>query len=290
MSQHRRLDLFSTKSSLIATLLFAFGLSSSLPATTRAAPPVLGNLPIRGLRVGSSNTFTVEGAELGPDARLLVPWANATVKAADGATPQRVVFNIALPDNVPPGIYPVRIATKSGVSNAALIGVDRLEQKPFAPQIETLPVALHGSVGGEQRLRVDFAGKKGEALAVDVESQRLGGGLRPVIRLYDAGGAQLAWSPPRVELAQDARLETKLPADGRYTVEVHDVLFRAAAPGFMRLKIGAFAYGSMVFPSGVSLGSKSQLEWIGGHLPPGTRTEFVAPLAGAYGGDASALP
>jgi hypothetical protein len=127
-------------------------------------------------------------------------------------------------------------------------------------------------------------------LAVDVESQRLGGGLRPVIRLYDAGGAQLAWSPPRVELAQDARLETKLPADGRYTVEVHDVLFRAAAPGFLRLKIGAFAYGSMVLPSGVSIGSKSQLEWIGGHLPPGTRTEFVAPAAGAYGGDASAVP
>lgn len=290
MSQHRRFNLLSTKNSLIATLLFASGLVSSVPATTLAAPPVLGNLPIRGLRVGSSNTFTVEGAELGPDSRLLVPWANAPVKAADGATPQRVVFNIALPDNVPPGIYPVRIATKSGVSNVALVGVDRLEQKPYTPQIEALPVALHGSVGGEQRLRVDFAGKKGETLAVDVESQRLGGGLRPVIRLYDAGGAQLAWSPPRVELAQDARLETKLPADGRYTVEVHDVLFRAAAPGFLRLKIGAFAYGSMVLPSGVSIGSKSQLEWIGGHLPPGTRTEFVAPAAGAYGGDASAVP
>ncbi len=255
-----------------------------------AGPPVLGNLPVRGLRIGNANTFAVEGSELGAATRLLLPWANATATLADGATPQRVVFNVTLPDSVAPGIYAVRVATRGGVSNAALIGVDRLEQRPYAPQLEAVPAALHGSVSGEQRLRVEMTGKKGEALAVDVESQRLGGGLRPVIRVYDSAGTQLAWSPPRVDLAQDARLETKLPADGRYTVEVHDVLFRAAAPGFLRLKIGTFAFGSMVLPSGVSLGTKPQLEWIGGNLPAGTRTEFAAPPAGAFTGEAPAVP
>lgn len=255
-----------------------------------AGPPVIGNLPIRGLRIGSANTFAVEGAELGPTARLLLPWPNGTATLADGATPQRAVFNVTLPDSVAPGIYAVRIGTRGGVSNAALIGVDRLEQRPYAPQLEAVPAALHGSVSGEQRLRVEMTGKKGEALAVDVESQRLGGGLRPVIRVYDSAGTQLAWSPPRVDLAQDARLETKLPADGRYTVEVHDVLFRAAAPGFLRLKIGTFAFGSMVLPSGVSLGTKPQLEWIGGNLPAGTRTEFAAPPAGTVTGELPAVP
>ena len=290
MAQHRRFDLLTTKTSWIATLVVAFASVSSVTSMTFAAPPTLGNLPVRGLRIGSANTFAVEGAELGPGTRLLLPWPTATATLADGATPQRVVFTVTIPDEVPPGIYPVRVATKGGVSNTALVGVDRLEQKPYAPLVETLPVALHATIGGEQRLRVDFAGRKGEALAVDVESQRLGGGLRPVIRVYDAAGAQLAWSPPRVELAQDARLETKLPADGRYTVEVHDMLFRAAAPGFLRLKIGAFAYGSMVFPSGVSFGSKTPLEWIGGHLPPGTRTEFIAPAAGTVAGELPAPP
>lgn len=276
---------------LIGTALTGMPLTNMpLIGTAVAAPPVLNNLPIRGLRLGGANSFVVEGAELGPRTQLLIPWANATVTLAEGATPQRVTFQVALPDTVPPGIYPVRVATPGGVSNAALIGVDRLEQKPYASKVDSLPVALHGTVGGEQRLRVDFAGKKGESLAVDVESQRLGGGLRPVIRVYDAAGAQLAWSPPRVDLAQDARLETKLPADGRYTVEVHDVLFRAAAPGFLRLKIGAFQFGSMVFPSGVSLGGKSQLEWVGGHLPPGTRTDFPAPPADANASGTFAPP
>jgi hypothetical protein len=278
--------------SLLAASLLAASLlaASLLTAPLLAAPPVIANLPIRGLRIAAANSFAVEGAELGAGTRLLLPWTNATATLADGATPQRAVFNVTLPDTVAPGIYPVWVATRGGVSNAALIGVDRLEQSPSAPRLEAVPVALHGSVSGEQRLRVDFPGKKGEALAVDVESQRLGGGLRPVIRLYDAAGAQIAWSPPRADLAQDARLQTQLPADGRYTVEVHDVLFRAAAPGFLRLKIGAFAYGSMVLPSGVSFGTKAQLEWIGGTIPAGTRTEFAAPAAGATAGEAPAIP
>lgn len=257
------------------------------PALSFAAPTV-SNLPIRGLKIGGTTMLVVEGSDLASAPQLVLPWPAATSKLAAGAMPQRVVFEVTLPSEVAPGIYGLRLATSRGISNVVPIGVDRLDQLPFTPTVTTLPVALHGALAGEQRLRTAFAGRQGQAITLDVECQRLGGAIRPVIRLYDARGAQVAWSPPRPELANDARLVHTLPADGSYTVEVHDVVYRGAGPGFVRLKIGELAFANQVFPTGVTLGGKTTLEWLTGNLPANTRTEFAA--MDAISGDRPAVP
>src|SRR6185312_6673313 len=49
--------------------------------------------------------------------------------------------------------------------------------------------------------------------------------------------------------------------------------YRAAAPGFFRLKIGEFQFADLVFPLAVQRGHKGRLEFVSTSLPAGTGTE-----------------
>src|SRR5439155_27313206 len=53
----------------------------------------------------------------------------------------------------------------------------------------------------------------------------------PVVRVYDSRGKQIAFASSQPWFAGDARCVATLPADGKYSVEVHDRVYRAAAPG-----------------------------------------------------------
>ena len=122
------------------------------------------------------------------------------------------------PADAPPGYHNLRVVTEGGVSLPLVIGVDRLAQRPLAATAEGLPVALHGALTGSTVAKTSFPGKAGQKVMVEVEAQRLGSKLRPVIHLYDRKNRQLAWAWSSPALAGDTRLEATLPEAGSYTV------------------------------------------------------------------------
>jgi hypothetical protein len=249
-----------------------------LAAAHALAAPAIGNLSLRGLQTGATTALVVDGSELGPDARLLTdfPLAGQTQKA--GATASRVEFEVKLDAQVPPGIYSLRIAGPSGVSPPMLIAVDALQQLPLAAEVQTLPVAFTGALNGSIIQTTAFTGKKAQRVVVEIESRRLGANLNPIVHLYDSRHVQVAWGQGRSSIAGDARLDVSLPADGHYTVEVHDLLFRGADPGFFRLKIGDFKYADLVYPLGVTRGAQTSLEFVASNLPAELKS-VVNPVA-----------
>src|SRR5262249_30664150 len=112
-----------------------------------------------------------------------------------------------------------------------------------------------------------FAGKQGQQLVVEVESQRLGSKLNPVVHVYDHRHAQLAWGRPLSSLAGDSRCSLTLPADGEYSVELHDDVFRGEEPGFFRLKIGDFRYADLAFPLGAQQGVATNFQYAATNFP-----------------------
>src|SRR5207249_2660399 len=102
-----------------------------------------------------------------------------------------------------------------------------------------------------------FQGKKGQRVVVEVEARRLGSAIDPLLELLDPRGVQLAWSQSKALLADDARMETVLPADGRYSVLLRDALYQAGTPNQFRLKIGDLHYADFVFPLGVQRGTRA---------------------------------
>jgi hypothetical protein len=235
-------------------------------ATLAVAVPTITNISPRGLQIGQPTTVVVTGTDLSADLQLLSEAKIARQKVKPGAKPNRVELEIELDKATLPGLYAVRVADAAGISGPVMLGVDRLTQKAFGPKVGELPVALSGNVGGAEVVQTKLSGKKGQRVIIDVEAMRLGSGLKPVLRLDDARGTQIAWSPPRSIIGGDARIEMTLPTDGDYTIELHDELFRPAGSGFFRLKIGDLQYADLAFPLAVSLGGKQTIESVSANV------------------------
>jgi hypothetical protein len=259
--------------------LFAAAALAGLAPAVLAAPAIQAVSP-RGLRAGATTTVTIDGADLLPEPRVFlpVPVAGQTVK--QGAAASRVQIALTLAKDVAPGFYLFRVANAKGFSNAVIVAVDDLEQTPLAPETPRLPAALYGTLSDSAAARTTFAGKKGQRVVAEVEARRLGSALDPLLELYDARRVQLAWSQGLPVLSGDARLEATLPADGSYTVELRDALYRAGPGSAYRLKVGDLRYADLAFPLAVQRGTRASVQLIG-NVPADTRAEVDLGFTGA---------
>lgn len=275
---------------LLATgILVLVGLS---PGQMGAAAPQISTLSLRGLQTGATTTLILEGTDLLPNPRLLLPVAVASQALKRMENPNRIAMDVTLPEHISPSLYQLRLANAKGVSNPLLIGIDDLVQVPFARQVDRLPAAVHGTLPGSATLKTSFAGKKGQRIVVDLEARRLGAAFDPVVDLYDPRQVQLAYAQGQAFLGGDARLDVVLPADGEYTVALHDILYQAGKPSHFRLKVGELSYADRVFPLGGQRDTEGFFELIG-KLPSAARrlnvdlrTESAAipvPLPPAHG-------
>ena len=250
-------------------------LLTSLGGSAQARPPEIRGVNVRGLQIGQPTVVTIDGTDLLPAPKLLL---NAQVVDATlddkQSNANRVVLTATLPNETVPGLAQLRLATIDGVSNRVVITLDRMPQLPIAETVAALPVSLHGSVPGSGISKTTFTGKAGDDLLIEVESKRLGSKLRPVLHLFDAQRSQVAWAMPSQTLAGDCRLATKLPRDGQYTVELHDLQYAPPGASFFRLKIGQWQFADLVFPSAVTRGQEVALELLGS--TPGVKLPFKA--------------
>jgi hypothetical protein len=83
---------------------------------------------------------------------------------------------------------------------------------------------------------IPFAGTKGRAVVIRVESPSLNLALTPVVRVLDKDGKQLARAEPA---ALNADLETTFtpPADAHYQIEVHDLHHEGGPRHAYRLRV-----------------------------------------------------
>src|SRR5208337_2028213 len=76
-------------------------------------------------------------------------------------------------------------------------------------------------------------------------------------------------------------LQVVLPADGSYTVDLRDMLYRAGYPNQFRLKIGTLQVADLLFPMGARRGTAASFELIGPFLTQNLRVNVN--LRGAVG-------
>ena len=270
-------------------LLALLALSLFPPSPAPAAPPVVSTVEIRGLQIGKTTPFTLTGTDLLPNPRLLTTARLAKQTLKDGAKPDRITLEIELPAGASPGLHNWWLVTDHGVSAKGVLAIDSLPQKPFAEKIAALPAALHGTISGSQVREVTFTGKAGQEIICEVEAQRLDSKLRPVLKLFGPENTLLHWSLPQLALRGDTRLETKLPADGEYRLQFHDLQFAAATPNHFRLKLGTWSYADLAFPATVQRGVSAEVQLIGRDGAPrtvslpagGTGTAVPVPWADA---------
>jgi hypothetical protein len=251
---------------VLQTICLATTIALGLAHPAAAAKPVIRDVNFRGLQIGGTTTIVVDGTNLLPDPKLIstLPITKQTLRPKSNAN--RLEIDVTVNAQAIPGFYNIWIANRNGVSQRVVVAVDHLPQALFTPELKTLPVVLHGKLTGSTRLRTSFTGKKGQQLVFEIEAQRLGSKIRPVLHLYNSNQRQLTWAMPSRSLHGDSRIQTTLPADGKYTLELHDLQYAAPAPNYFRLKIGNWKYTDLVFPPAVQQGKATSLELIGNSL------------------------
>jgi hypothetical protein len=228
-----------------------------------AVPPVVTGVDVRGVQIGKVTALTFTGTDLLPNPRLLSTARIRSQKVRDGAKAERVTLEVEVEEDSVPGVENWWFVTDGGVSVRSPLTVDALPQKPFAAEAGPLPVALHGTLNAAQISEVTFVGKAGQPVQCEVEAQRIQSRLRPVLKLYDGRNALLAWSAPQAALKGDCRIEIKLPRDGEYRLQVHDLQYAAAAPSFFRVKLGRWTYADAVYPPTVRQGQSAEVRLVG---------------------------
>ena len=252
---------------------------ASVSDCAHARPPEIRNINVRGFQIGQPTVVTIDGVDLLPAPKLWLN-ANALEAAIDDkqSNANRLVLTTTLPNETTPGVVQLRLATIDGVSNSVTVAIDRLPQLPISETIAALPASLHGSVPGSGVSKTSFTGKAGEDVLIEVEAKRLGSKLRPVVHLYDAQRTQIAWAMPSRTLSGDCRVATKLPRDGQYTIEVHDLQYAPPGVSYFRLKVGQWQFADLAFPPAVTRGQEVALELLG--ATGGAKLPFKAPTDG----------
>ncbi len=224
------------------------------------------------------------------------------------------VLLIEIDADAPPGLYPLRVVTEDGISNALLFRVDTLPEvserslrdsggADEAPRIQQLPVVINGTLDGAERDQFRFLAPAGERIVLEVEARRAGSAIDPALRLLDAGGDEIAFNQEAAGIDVDARLDWQAPEEGgEFVVEVHDARFSDQTRNFYRLKMIAaseYEYAEALFPLGARRGEETRFELSGGTVTAtremthtaDTASDFdvVGPVPGA-GAESSALP
>jgi hypothetical protein len=234
-----------------------------------AALPVVDQLSPLGVVRGQETVVTFRGVRLGDAHQVLVDLPGITILEVKPIDEKSVEVKLRTEPTLSPGLYPVRLVTKSGIANLRLLGVGTM---PITPEVEPnnefatpqkieLNTTVEGVVTSEDVDHFSVELAAGQTLNVEVEGIRLHYTLNqqnildPYIAILDAGRFEVATSDDSSLLQQDGVCSFTAPQDGSYTVLLRDSSFGGSAVCGYRLHIGTFPRPIAVLPAGGAPGS-----------------------------------
>lgn len=243
------------------------------------SPPVV--------RRGTTSRMEVLGTETANPVGIWtsLPSGAFSARIASDSTPVQTRFEINISANAPLGVYGLRLATVSGLSNVHLFLVDELPvviRDPQLPADAVVEVSLPASVTASCRPatidRYSITVAKDQRVAFEVVGNRLGKNYDPLVRIRNAKGKVVAEHDNSVGLLFDCRFAHRFADAGTYTVEVRDARYEGDPTWHYVLRMGDFPEARVAVPSSVVIGTSTTLnfpqikDWqLPITLPPTTR-------------------
>jgi hypothetical protein len=244
----------------LATLL-TFAWSSAAHAQAfieQISPPVVQRGAVNRIEVLGSDTTDAVGlwSSLPADVLRVRPVTDSGSKGA--------VFDVEVASQAPLGLYGLRLATRSGLSNVHLFLVDELPvtRRPTgSPEVIAvkLPSCITASCrpAAVDRYAIEVA--KGQRVAFEVIGNRLGKDYDPLVRIRDAKGKLVAECDNSVGLFFDCRFAHTFVEAGTHTVEVRDSRFEGHPTWHYVLRMGDFPEARVSVPSAARIGEPTTL-------------------------------
>ncbi len=212
----------------------------------RTAPHIETVSPIA-MRPGASTEATLYGAGLlDKSAKLTFSHGGAVASGFGGRVVEMhdssALVRIDVPQDSAPGAYELALITPAGRSDSAIFLVDATPVHRGTDTIQP-PVSITGTIHYRDPERFWFEAKKGQALVFEVRAHRFGSPVDSVLRILDDKGKALAVNDdadfPGVADNKDSRIFHTFPEDGRYQVEIRNLV---------RVTGEDFPYQLLVYP------------------------------------------
>lgn len=213
-----------------------------------------------------------------------------------------VTLRVTIAVDAAVGSHELRLSANSGLTNPLVFYVDQLPeyakaaawQAPLAPeelvlknrggqrtsavQAEppidvTLPVTVNGEImpGGADGFR--FRARKGQHLVIAARTRSLipyisdavPGWFQAALTLYDAKGSEIAYAD-HYRFQQEPVILYEVPADGEFTVQIRDTLYRGREDFVYRIEMGELPFVTSVFPLGGRADGATRFELTGWNL------------------------
>lgn len=209
------------------------------------------------------------------------------------AIAETVTVHIKLAADATPGAREVRLISEWGLSNPLYFQIGTLPEfretepndRTMSNRIRgTLPQVINGQIKPGDIDRFSFQAKAGTQLVASVSARdvipnladAVPGWFEATLTLYDNDGRELAFSSG-FRFRPDPLLVFRVPADGTYTIEIHDALYRGREDFIYRIALGEVPFLAGIFPLGGREGTSADVELHGWNLDqPRTKIECAA--------------
>lgn len=239
-------------------------------------------------------------ADLAELEHLVQLFMRTSKKQMNAQLGEMVTLEITVAATAAPGQRELRLLTPLGLTNPLRFEVGAFgevcerepnDPKPGVappPQIAGLPAAFNGQVfpGDVDRLR--FHARSGQSLVVEVQARALipyladavPGWFQPVLSVFDPQGKELAYADD-FRFRPDPVLLFRVPADGDYSLEIRDSIFRGREDFIYRIKVSEQPFVTACFPLGAAAASTATGRLAGWNLPQPTVVLDTRPGAGS---------
>lgn len=228
-----------------------------------AQDPVIDRIDVGNLRPGQNASVIVAGKQLTGAMSLWTPAGVLRPKDGQDLTKdQPVTMEGAIAADVVPGIYPVRMVTSHGCSEAAFVVVDDLPSVATTAecddrksgQLITLPCCINGQINPVISKFFRIAMSTGQTVNIQIFARRLGSDLDPVVRVTGPDGNEVAFRDDQPGAEGDVQLQFTAMTDGEYRIEIRDVRYSGGARHFFHLRLGRLPMVTAVCPRIAQIG------------------------------------
>jgi hypothetical protein len=280
---------------ILATILTVGWSTSAYPQgfVEQLSPPVLQRGTVNRIEVLGNGTSEATGLWSSLPAEMF------RARPVEASTANKAVFDVELTAQAPLGLYGLRLATRSGLSNVHLFLVDELpvtrqqtgpgepegvspRTKPSdgvrgltpsgspAAMVVKLPACIAAKCRPAEVDRYSISVERGQRVAFEVIGTRFGKDYDPLVRVRDAKGKVVAECDNSVGLFFDCRFSHTFAETGTHTVEVRDSRFEGHPTWHYVLRMGDFPEARVSIPSSVRIGEPTTLTFpqvVGLQLP-----------------------
>lgn len=194
---------------------------------------------------------------------------------------EELTIEATVASDAAPGKRELRLLTESAVSNPLWIQIGVLpevretEPNDAAPDaaIDRLPIVVNGQIMPGDSDAFTFDARKGMHLVaiagardvIPYLADAVPGWFQAVLELTDAEGREVSYADSRY-FSQDPVLSLEVPRDGRYTLRIHDSLYRGREDFVYRLTVGEIPFVTSMFPLGAPSDEKTTIQLEGWNL------------------------